>query len=66
MSDGTKIPKRQIVVDLKTYNTLSASNRDSETDYDYEERINEDKKKLKILDKRYISQLVKEVKSVLA
>lgn len=66
LSDGTKISKRQIVVDLKTYNTLSASNRDSETDYDYEERINEDKKKLKILDKRYISQLVKEVKSVLA
>ena len=66
LSDGTKIPKRQIVVDLKTYNTLSASSRDSETDYDYEERINEDKKKLKILDKRYISQLVKEVKSVLA
>ena len=66
LSDGTKIPKRQIVVDLKTYNTLSASNRDSETDYDYEERINEDKKNLKILDRRYLNQLVKEVKSVLA
>ena len=52
--------------DLKTYNTLAASNRDSETDYDYEERINEDKKNLKILDRRYLNQLVKEVKSVLA
>ncbi len=66
LSDGTRIPKEKIVVDLKTYNTLSASNRDSESVYDFEERLNDDKKKLKILDKRYLNQLVKEVKSVLA
>jgi len=64
--DGTRIPKEQIVVDLKTYNTLSASNRDSESAYEFEERLNDDKKNLKILDKRYLNQLVKEVKSVLA
>ena len=64
--DGTRIPKEQIVVDLKTYNTLSASNRDSESVYDFEERLNDKKKNLKILDKRYLNQLVKEVKSVLA
>ena len=45
---------------------MSASNRDSETAYDFEERLNEDKKNLKILDRRYLNQLVKEVKSVLA
>tara|TARA_Y100001972_G_C7525672_1_gene265026 strand:- start:162 stop:728 length:567 start_codon:yes stop_codon:yes gene_type:complete len=66
LADGTRIPRERIVVDLKTYNTLSASNRDSETAYDFEERLNEDKKNLKILDRRYINQLVKEVKSVLA
>ena len=66
MSDGTRIPKEQIVVDLKTYNTLPASNRDSESVYDFEERLNDKKKNLKILDKRYLNQLVKEVKSVLA
>ena len=63
---ATRLPKEQIVVDLKTYNTLSASNRDSETVYDFEERLNDEKKNLKILDKRYLNQLVKEVKSVLA
>ena len=66
LADGTTIPRERIVVDFKTYNTLSASNRDSETAYDYEERLNDDKKKLKILDRRYLNQLVKEVKSVLA
>ena len=66
LSDGTRIPKEQIVVDLKTYNTLPASNRDSESVYDFEERLNDKKKNLKILDKRYLNQLVKEVKSVLA
>lgn len=64
--DGTRIPKEQIVVDLKTYNTLSADNRDSESAYEFEERLNDDKKNLKILDRRYLNQLVKEVKSVLA
>ena len=64
--DGTRVPRREIVVDLKTYNTLSATSRRSETVYEYEERLNEDKKNIKILNRTHLNQLVKEVKSVLA
>lgn len=64
-NDGTRIEKRTLVVDLTTYNTLAAASRETITKYDYEEELQEKYRKIKILDKRYLSQIRDEVKSIL-
>lgn len=64
-NDGTRIEKRTVVVDLTTYNTLAADSRETITKYDYEEEVNDAKRKIKILDKRYLSDIRDEVKTIL-
>lgn len=63
--DGTRVPKRTLVVDQTTYNTLSATARETIYKYDWEVEENEKKRKIKILDKRYVDQVIEEVKVVL-
>ena len=65
--DGTRLPRREVICDLATYNSLAGTPtlRRSETVYEWEEKLNEDKKKLKLLDKRYVPTLLKEIASVL-
>ena len=47
--------KRTNCCRFKNIQYLSATSRRSETAYDYEERLNEDKKNIKILDRRFKS-----------
>ena len=63
--DGTRIPKRYVVVDETTYNTLSFTEKESVSKWDYETDLNENKRKIKILDKRYVDQVKDEVEVVL-
>lgn len=63
--DGTKIPKRYLVVDETTYNSLSEENRELITNYDYEEERNDKNRAIRILDKRYLNKVREEVKSIL-
>ena len=63
--DGTKIPKRYLVVDETTYNSLSEENRELITNYDYEEERNDRNRAIRILDKRYLNKVREEVKSIL-
>lgn len=63
--DGTKIPERYVVVDLTTYNTLSTSARRTIYKYDWEEEQNESKRKIKILDQRFLDKVRDEVETVL-
>ena len=60
-SDGTFIPEKKIVVDLARYNSLAATDRSSETVYEYELRKNEDRRSIKLVDKSYIPSILKEV-----
>ena len=55
------------LLDLKTYNSLAGTPqlRRAETQYEYEEAENEKKRRIKILDRRYANQLIKELGSVL-
>jgi hypothetical protein len=63
--DGTVIPERYVVVDKETYDTLDEENKQLITKYDWELQENENKRKIKILDKRYLSQIVGEVEDIL-
>jgi hypothetical protein len=63
--DGTVIPEKSIYVDQETYNTLSASDRKVVTNYDYEINLNEQKAIIKILDKKFITNIINAVDLVL-
>lgn len=63
--DGTKIPERYVVVDLTTYNTLSSTARRTIYKYDWEEELNDAKRKIKLLDKRFLDKVRDEVETVL-
>jgi hypothetical protein len=65
LNDGTRVPKRYVVIDKTTYDTLSESVKESISKYDYEIEENDKRRKIKILDKRYLNKLKDEVRSVL-
>jgi len=60
-SNGTVIPKRTVVVDLNTYSSLAAPDREIVYAYDYYLEENDAKRRIKILDKRFIGQLLRDV-----
>ena len=53
------------VVDLTTYNTLSSTARRTIYKYDWEEELNDAKRKIKLLDKRFLDKVRDEVETVL-
>jgi len=59
--DGKIIPKRTVVVDENTYNSLVATDREQISAYDYYFEQNTEKRKIKILDKQFVSTLIREV-----
>jgi hypothetical protein len=63
--DGTIIGKRTVTIDLTTYNTLGESVRESISKYDYEEELNDKKSEIKILKRRYVSEVRKQVQGIL-
>lgn len=62
--DGTIIPEEYFEIDLTTYNTLSSSEKRVVTTYEYEERINESKRNIKLLSEDYVFDLINQVKDV--
>ena len=62
--DGTTISEKSVIVDLDTYNTLASSSRRLVTAYDYEVELNEQKSQIKILDRRYVTQIINEVDAI--
>jgi hypothetical protein len=63
--DGTRIPKKYVVVDEDTYISLNESVRELITKYDWEVEENEKKRTIKILDARFLDKIRDEVKVVL-
>jgi len=64
-NDGTRIPKFELNVDQTTYNTLSPTVRRSETQYEYEVERNEELKQIRLIEPRYLSQIIDEVETIL-
>lgn len=63
--DGTIIPERYITVDETTYNSLGESERYAPSCYDVELELNEKKRQIQLLDKRYLSLVRDEIKNIL-
>ena len=63
--NGTIMPERYVVVDLTTYNTLNPTARRTIYKYDWEEELNEKKREIKILDKRYLDKVRDEIETIL-
>ena len=62
--DGTIIPEKTVWVDEDTYDTLDPANRKTVTALDYENELNEDKRNIKILDKKYVNPIINEVDAI--
>jgi hypothetical protein len=65
LNNGTRIPKRWVVVDLTTYSTLAAADKELITKYNYEVEKNDFKRRVKILDRKYLQQVEDEVEDIL-
>jgi len=63
-NDGSVIPKRTVVVDLNTYNSLAATDREIIYAYDYYLEQNDKKRRIKILDKKFVGQLIRDVEVI--
>lgn len=63
--DGTIVPERYVVIDYDTYNTLPDIDKQSISEWDWETEQNDKKRTINILDKKYLSQVLDEVDSIL-
>jgi len=64
--DGTSLLERVVVVDQATYNATASNYRKAAVSkYDYENELNDAKRSIKLLDKRYLSQVRDEVEDIL-
>jgi hypothetical protein len=62
--DGTLIPEDTINVDATTYASLGANEKREVSNYTYEERENEKKRQIKILQREYLDQFLAEAESI--
>lgn len=62
--DNINVPERYVEVDLVTYNTLDSSERRTIYNYDYELRLNDAKREIKLLDERYVLDVVNQAQEV--
>lgn len=62
--DGTIIPEKTYEVDATTYATLAPTARKSVSVYDYEENLNDDKRRIKLLDDRYVNSITSQISGI--
>ena len=62
--DGTNVPERYIVVDQNTYNTLGTTDRREVDAYEYYEEENNNKRRIRLLDKRFAANVKSEVEVI--
>ena len=53
--DGTVVPEEFHEIDLTTYDTLAAGDKRIVTSYEYEDRVNEAKRNIKLLSEDYVN-----------
>ena len=62
--DGTVVPKRTLVIDETTYNSLGIDERESVDKYQYEIELNDDKRQIKIVDPQQVSRLLNRIEDI--
>ena len=63
--DGTIVPKRRLEIDETTFNGLDEEDREFQTAYEYEVEVNDDKRKIHLLDSSYLSVITDQVEDIL-
>jgi len=61
---GTHLSEIVVEVDAETYNATPVSERRSVSSYDFEEKLNESKRTIKILDKAHLSKVISEADGI--
>jgi hypothetical protein len=63
--DGIFVPEKKLIVDLETYNAYDPTMREAVDNYTHERRLNDQRKIIKILDKRFADDIVRTYASVI-
>jgi hypothetical protein len=61
---GTRVPALKLEIDINTYNSLDASSREIVYAYDYEVELNDARRSIRLLDKKFLSKIANEVKTI--
>lgn len=56
--DGIFVPERKVIVDQETYNSHDPTLRETVDNYTYESRLNDARRSIKLLDKRFARDIV--------
>ena len=56
--DRSVIKTKKVEVDLTTYNSLSPNDRSIETAYEYEVELNDNRRKIRVLNSRYLNVVI--------
>lgn len=62
--DGTVVPEEFLVVDKTTFDSLGINEKREVSKYTYEERLNDNKRAIKILQRRFLQNILDEVESI--
>ena len=62
--DGTVVPKRTVVIDQNTYNSLAPADREEIDAYEYYDELNDKKRNIKLLDEQYIGLVTTQVETI--
>ena len=57
-----RVPEVKYIVDSTTYNSLAVGSRSTQTEYEWEEELNDEKRNIKIINSDFIKELDFEVK----
>jgi hypothetical protein len=63
---GERVPYRYVIVDQDRYNSLADLDRELITKYQYEEELNESKRNILVIHKRYVNMILDEKAELLA
>lgn len=59
LSDGTFVSERSVIVDETTYNSLTPSSRRLITTFQQEERDNESRRRIKLIDNQFVPKILR-------
>ena len=62
--DGTVVPRRTLIVDETTYNTLSEPDRESISKYQYEDELNNDRRNILYIPSSRISNILSDIEDI--
>ena len=60
-----RVPEVKFIVDETTYNALDAGDRTTQTEYEYEEELNDNKREIRLINPEFIQDIDYNVKTSL-